>query len=102
MSNIAQQIADGMQAVVNPTETIDGVIKVDMGADGIILIDGRTAPARVTVGDGPADCTMTCSAETYAGLLDGSVNGMKAYMCGKLKMSGKDALVDKMDTLFKA
>jgi putative sterol carrier protein len=102
MTVVAQEIASELQNNVDPAATISGRIKVDMGAEGTIIIDGRVAPATVAVGNGDADCTMVCSAETFVGLLDGSVNGMKAYMSGKLKITGKDALADEMEKLFKA
>jgi putative sterol carrier protein len=102
MTQTANEIASQLQASVKPSATIGGSIKVDMGADGAIVIDGTNAPATVTVSDAAADCTMHCSAETFVGLLDGSVNGMRAYMSGKLKISGKDSLADDMDKLFEA
>lgn len=101
MTAVAQEIANEMQKNVDPTATISGTIKVDLGDEGCIFIDGTTAPAAIRVSDEPADCTMTCSSETYIGLIDGSINGMKAYMTGKLKISGRDSLTDEMDKLFK-
>jgi putative sterol carrier protein len=102
MTVVAQEIVAELQKNIDPAATISGTIKVDMGAEGALIIDGRTAPTKIAVSDDDADCTMICSAETFVGLLDGSVNGMKAYMSGKLKISGKDSLADDMEKLFKA
>jgi putative sterol carrier protein len=102
MTPSAQEIADEMQANIDPAATISGTIKVDMGSEGAIFIDGRTAPATVKVDASAADCTLICSAETFLGLVDGSIDGMKAYMSGKLKINGRDSLADEMDKLFKS
>lgn len=102
MTSIAQEIASDLQANLDTTATINGSIKVDMGDEGAIIIDGRKAPATVKVDGGEADCTMVCSSETFTGLLDGSIDGIKAYMSGKLKISGKESLADEMEKLFKA
>jgi putative sterol carrier protein len=102
MTSVAEEIVAGLTQNINPSGAIGGTIKVDMGQDGSIIIDGRSAPASLIISDDAADCTMTCSSQTFVGLMDGSIDGMKAFMTGKLKISGKDSLVDQMDQLFKA
>ena len=43
-------------------------------------------------GDGPADVTLTASADTFKGILDGSVNPTAAFMMGKLGVDGNMGL----------
>ena len=48
-----------------------------------------------------ADCTLTLGDETFVGLTDNSVDPMKAFMSGKLKISGNVMLAQKLQALFK-
>ena len=56
--------------------------------EGSIMIDASGARA----GDEPAEVTMYASAETFQGILDGSLNPTMAFMTGKLKIDGSMGL----------
>ena len=62
----------------------DRSVKFDLGADGVILIDGQ----KVSTEDGPADCTITISKDDFEALTSGDLNPTMAYMQGKLKVAG--------------
>lgn len=96
----AEEIARELSSNIDPSKTIDGTISIDMGDDGQVLIDGRTAPARIEATSEEGDCRMKCSAETFVGLLDGSINGTRAFMTGKLRIAGKQSLAEDMEKLF--
>lgn len=62
----------------------DRSVKIDLGADGAILIDGQSA----TVGDGDADCTISISMDNFESLIAGDLNPTAAFMTGKMKVAG--------------
>ena len=62
-------------------------VKLDFGADqGVILLDG--AGQDVTEEDGPADTTIKVAWEDWEAMRDGKLDGMTAFMQGKLKVEG--------------
>lgn len=62
-------------------------VKIDFGGDeGVILIDG--ANSLVSDADNPADTTIKVSWDDFQSLADGSLDGMTAFMTGKLKVEG--------------
>ena len=63
-------------------------LKIDLGEDGMIFIDGRATPTIVSNDDNDADVTLTCSSQTFLGLIEGDVNPQMAFMMGKLKIDG--------------
>jgi len=62
----------------------DRSVKIDLGADGAILIDGTT----VSTGDGDADCTITMKLDDFQDLISGDLNPTAAFMTGKMKVAG--------------
>lgn len=62
-------------------------VKIDFGGDeGVILLDGVNAV--VTDADQPADTTIKVSWEDWQALASGQLDGMTAFMTGKLKVEG--------------
>ncbi len=49
---------------------------------------------------GKADCTLTLSEDTLEGLVNNTLDSMKAFMAGKLKISGNIMLAQKLKSLF--
>ena len=64
-------------------------IRVDLGDDGQLFIDGSTSPPVLTQDrDAKADTTLICSFDTLKGIAKGSVDPTMAYMTGALKIQG--------------
>lgn len=63
---------------------IDGTAKFVIEGEGAIMLDGDG----VRAGDEEADVTLTASAETFEGMMNGEVNPTMAFMSGKLKIDG--------------
>ena len=61
-------------------------VKIDFGGDGIVMLDG--AAQQVTEEDGPADTTIKVSWADWQDLAEGKLDGMTAFMQGKLKVEG--------------
>ena len=61
-------------------------VKLDFGDEGVILLDG--ANSQVSENDGPADTTIKTSWEDWQKMAAGELDGMTAFMTGKLKIDG--------------
>jgi putative sterol carrier protein len=75
--------------------TLPGSVKFVILDEGSVMIDD----AGVRAEDGDADCTMTASAQTFRGILDGDVNPTGAFMTGKLRVDGDMGLAMKLGGL---
>jgi putative sterol carrier protein len=61
-------------------------VKLDFGAEGAVMLDG--AANAVTEEDGAADTTIKVAWEDWQAMSDGKLDGMTAFMQGKLKVEG--------------
>jgi putative sterol carrier protein len=61
-------------------------VKLDFGGDGVILLDG--AASQVSEDDGAADTTIKVSWDDWQQMAAGQLDGMTAFMTGKLKIEG--------------
>jgi putative sterol carrier protein len=61
-------------------------VKLDFGGDGTILMDGKAN--RVSEEGGDADTTIRISWEDWQAMAAGQLDGMTAFMTGKLKVEG--------------
>ena len=61
-------------------------VKLDFGDEGTILLDG--AASQVTEEDGEADTTIKVSWDDWQQMAAGQLDGMTAFMTGKLKIEG--------------
>jgi putative sterol carrier protein len=61
-------------------------VKIDFGAEGAVMLDG--AANQVTEDDGAADTTIKVGWDDWQQLAAGQLDGMTAFMMGKLKVEG--------------
>ena len=61
-------------------------VKLDFGGDGAIMLDGNANA--VTEGNGPADTTIKMAWADWEAMTRGELDGMTAFMTGKLKVEG--------------
>jgi putative sterol carrier protein len=61
-------------------------VKIDFGDEGAILLDGVNS--LVSESDGAADTTIKVSWDDWQALAAGTLDGMTAFMTGKLKVEG--------------
>ena len=61
-------------------------VKIDFGEQGTIMLDG--AASQVSEEDGDADTTIKVSWDDWQQLAAGQLDGMTAFMMGKLKVEG--------------
>jgi putative sterol carrier protein len=61
-------------------------VKLDFGDQGVILLDG--AASQVSEEDGAADTTIKVAWDDWQAMAAGQLDGMTAFMTGKLKIEG--------------
>ncbi len=62
-------------------------VKIDFGgSEGAVMLDGQAN--QVTEEDGPADTTIKVSWQDWQDMSGGKLDGMTAFMQGKLKVEG--------------
>ena len=61
-------------------------VKLDFGDQGIVLLDG--AGQQVTEEDADADTTIKVAWDDWQQMASGQLDGMTAFMTGKLKIEG--------------
>ena len=61
-------------------------VKLDFGEQGVVLLDG--AASQVTEEDGAADTTIKVAWDDWQSMAAGQLDGMTAFMTGKLKIEG--------------
>ena len=79
-----QELAGTMQE--NQAWVPGKTVKLDFGDEGVILLDG--ANSQVSENDGAADTTIKTSWEDWQKMAAGELDGMTAFMTGKLKIEG--------------
>jgi putative sterol carrier protein len=77
-----------LRAKVGDDSGLNATLLFDCGADGAILIDGKSTPNAVTQGAGQADCTIGITLADLGALIQGELEPATAFMIGKLKVSG--------------
>lgn len=82
MSAVVEKAVEALNAKL--TSGFAGSAKIVIKDEGTILLDATGARA----GDGESDVTLTASAETFLGILEGNVNPTAAFMMGKLSVDG--------------
>ena len=61
-------------------------VKLDFGDDGIVMLDG--VAQNVSEDDGGADTTIKVAWQDWQDMSEGKLDGMTAFMQGKLKVEG--------------
>lgn len=66
---------------------VDGKkVKIDFGDEGVVMLNG--VDKEVTENDGDADTTIKVAWADWQAMADGQLDGMTAFMTGKLKVEG--------------
>ena len=61
-------------------------VKLDFGSEGAVMLDG--AAESVSEDSGDADTTIKVSWDDWQAMASGALDGMTAFMTGKLKVEG--------------
>ncbi|MCA9662097.1 MAG: SCP2 sterol-binding domain-containing protein [Myxococcales bacterium] len=79
---------------------LDATIKFAFTDGGILFIDGKSTPNRVSNEDEDAQCTVKVSSEDFGKLLRRELDPMTAFMGGKIKIEGDMGVAMKLGRLF--
>ena len=64
------------------------------------LLDLKNGSGKCEKGAGKADCTITVGDDDMVAMAEGKLNGMQAFMQGKMKVKGNMMLASKLEQLF--
>ncbi len=95
-----ETILANLTASASKAGALGKTLKFDFGGNKI-FVDGTGAGNLISTEDKEADCTVSVSEEDMMGLMNGTLNGMTAFMSGKIKVAGEMGVAMKMQSLFK-
>ena len=76
-------------------EGLSAPLKVDLGSDGVICIDG----CEVSRDDAPADNVLTTNLEVFADICSGRTDPVQAYYRGRLALEGSERVAMQLSWL---
>jgi putative sterol carrier protein len=68
---------------------------------GVVYIDGNQNPPSVTNDDKAADCTLRMDFSDFSDMISGKLDGMTAFMTGKLKIEGDMGVAMKLQSILR-
>ncbi|MGB1327462.1 MAG: SCP2 sterol-binding domain-containing protein [Porticoccaceae bacterium] len=94
-----QKIIDGLQEKIGEDCGLGAVVKFDFGDQGSVILDASQVPNMVSTEGADPDCTMVISIEDFMAMAEGSLDGVSAFMTGRLKVKGEMGLAMKLGAL---
>ena len=94
-----QKIIDGLQEKIGKDCGLGAVVKFDFGDQGSVILDAAKVPNMVSTEGADPDCTMVISIEDFMAMAEGSLDGVSAFMTGRLKVKGEMGLAMKLGAL---
>ena len=88
-----------LRAKVGDTSGLNATLKFDCGADGVLVLDGRSVPNTVSNAPTETDCTIAITLENLAALLSGELDPATGFMMGKFRVSGDMSVAMKLQRL---
>ncbi len=79
---------EAIRTKVGDDSGLEATLKFDCGDDGVIYIDGKSAPNSVSNSSADADCTVGITLENLNAMLAGELEPATGFMMGKLKVTG--------------
>ncbi|MFT3822148.1 MAG: SCP2 sterol-binding domain-containing protein [Rubrivivax sp.] len=91
-----QACTETLRRKVGEQSGLNATLKFDCGADGVVVIDGRSVPNAVHNQDLDADCTIAITLDNLSALLSGELEPATGFMMGKFKVSGDMSVAMKL------
>ena len=83
-----QACTEALRAKMGAASGLNATLKFDCGADGVVVLDGKSVPNAVHNDNVDTDCTVAITVENLAALLTGELEPATGFMMGKFKVSG--------------
>jgi putative sterol carrier protein len=83
-----EECTQAIRTKVGADSGLAATLKFDCGADGIIVIDGKSTPNTVSNDASDTDCTVGITLDNLNAMLSGDLEPATGFMAGKLKVSG--------------
>ena len=99
MAELAQ-ITSRVTAAVGHDSGLDAIVKFVFPETGILLIDGRSVPNRVSNEDGASDITITLKLDNLEKILDQKLSPKIALMTGRMRLRGDIRIAMRLDKVF--
>jgi len=90
-----QQVTLKLQEGASRRSAFGNTVKICTD-QGVIFIDGNRSPPSVSNDDEAADCTLRMDLSDFIALVTGKLDGMSAFMTGRLKIEGNMAVAMKL------
>jgi putative sterol carrier protein len=87
---------EAVRAKVGASSGLNATLKFDCGADGVLVIDGKSMPNSVGNIDTDTDCTVAISLADLSALISGELEPVTGFMMGKFKVSGDMSVAMKL------
>ena len=94
-----QKIIDGLIEKVGDDCGLGAVVKFDFGDQGTVILDAIQIPNQVSETGSDPDCTMVISIDDFMAMADGSLDGVSAFMTGRLKVQGDMGIAMKLGVI---
>ena len=94
-----QTIIDGLKEKVGENCGLGSIVKFDFGDQGSVILDASQVPNVVSTEGPEPDCTMVISIEDFMAMAEGSLDGVSAFMTGRLKVNGDMGIAMKLGAL---
>ena len=94
-----QKIIDGLIEKVGEDCGLGAVVKFDFGDQGTVILDAVKIPNQVSETGSDPDCTMVISIDDFMAMADGSLDGVSAFMTGRLKVQGDMGIAMKLGAI---
>lgn len=102
MSNpVIARITEGLQKAIGEDCGLRARLKLKFDKNGVIFLDARSRPNRVSNEDKEADCTLSMSLDTFQRLVGGEMSGPQAFLQGKVKIVGDMSVALKVAPLLR-
>ena len=75
---------------------LNATLKFDCGADGVVVLDGKSVPGSVSNDSIDTECTVAITLENLTALLTGELEPATGFMMGKFKVSGDMSVAMKL------
>lgn len=91
-----EKIIDGLKQRIGEDCGLGSVVKFDFGEQGTVTLDATQIPNQVSEAGAEPDCTMVISIDDFMAMADGSLDGVSAFMTGRLKVQGDMGIAMKL------